>query len=177
MRNRYIYLHSLKIFPIRYSLNMKGKTGGHHPNQVTKVNITNNKLTSCASWYGTEKNKSTCVVFLSYEVCDLNVIMREEPDANPNGETFYKMSSLPSFPSISASWMSREDRELLEMEGDQEGSTDLRDITTDGIKGDWGDGLDKNIVQCSVSLSKFWNLCCGYVRECPCSQEITHWRI
>lgn len=51
MRNRYIYLHSLKIFPIRYSLNMKGKTGGHRPNQVTKVNITNNKLTSCASWY------------------------------------------------------------------------------------------------------------------------------
>ena len=42
MRNRYIYLHGLKIFPIRYLLNMKGKTGGHHLNQVTKVNITNN---------------------------------------------------------------------------------------------------------------------------------------
>lgn len=42
MRNIYTYLHSLKIFPIRYLLNMKGKTGGHHLNQVTKVNITNN---------------------------------------------------------------------------------------------------------------------------------------
>ena len=56
-----------------------------------------------------EEHKSTYVVFLSYEVCDLNVIMRGEPDANPNGETFYKMSSLPFSP-VSVSWMSREDR-------------------------------------------------------------------
>lgn len=112
MRNRYIYLHGLKIFPIRYLLNMKGKTGGHHLNQVTKVNITNNGTSwphvppDTMRW---EEHKSTYVVFLSYKVCDLNVIMREEPDANPNGETFYKLSSL-LFSTVSGSWMSRENR-------------------------------------------------------------------
>lgn len=111
MRNRYICLHSLKIFPTRYLLNMKGKTGGHHLNQVTKVNITNNGT----SWPHVPpdtmywEHESTYVVFLSHKVCDLKVIMREEPDANPHGETFYKMSSLP-LSKVSVSWMSREDR-------------------------------------------------------------------
>ena len=95
----YIYLHSLKEFSYKILINHKGensnsmvkKTGGHHWNRVTKVNITNNGT----SWHHVppdmmhwEEHRSTYVVFLPKEH-DLNLIMREEPDTNPNVETFF----------------------------------------------------------------------------------------